>query len=204
MGLSKARKTNARSNDGNKDLPSRLSVVEEICMLTAPQWNWKKMTRWMTIMEACNHVGISDMTFRNWRQEDKKLHDYYESTKRARKEMAHSSMRDLAMNNVFNAISWQVKLRPKEMVEVSLRYLEKTDESFNQSIKVDVDSSSKVQISMGTEEMTQRIMELSAALWITNPTNDEWNKYASDTHATDSQESTSDSEISSPSSGGGD
>lgn len=50
------------------------------------------------------------------------------------------------------------------MVEVSLRYLEKTDESFNQSIKVDVDSSSKVQISMGTEEMTQRIMELSAAL----------------------------------------
>lgn len=39
MGLSKARKTNARSNDGNKDLPSRLSVVEEICMLTAPQWN---------------------------------------------------------------------------------------------------------------------------------------------------------------------
>jgi hypothetical protein len=102
----------------------------------------------MTILEACNHVGISDMTFRNWRQEDKKLHDYYESTKRARKEMAHSSMRDLAMNNVFNAISGQVKLRPKEMVEVSLRYLEKTDESFNQSIKVDVDSSSKVQISM--------------------------------------------------------
>ena len=45
-----------------------------------------------------------------------------------------------------------------------MRYLEKTDPEMNQSIKIDVDNNSKIQVSMGTEEMTQRAMELASAL----------------------------------------
>lgn len=178
----------AKKTEATKDVRSRLSIVEEICMLTAPKWNGSKMVRWMTILEACNKVWISDMTFRNWRQEDKKIHDYYESTKKARKEMAHSSMRDYAMNNVFNVLSWQVKLRQKELVDVSLRYLEKTDESFNQSIKVDVEDKTNPMLSMSREELTQRIMELASTLNINNIQNEWiWNQYPSITTTNEKQ-----------------
>jgi len=161
----------AKKTEATKEVRSRLSILEEICMLTAPKWNWKDMVRGMTILEACRQVGISDMTFRNWRAEDKKLHDYYEETKRARKEMAHASMREHAMSNVFNALSGQTKLRTKELVDVSLRYLEKTDEWFNQSIKVDVENKTNPILNMTREELTQRIMELSQSLNINNSQN---------------------------------
>lgn len=60
-----------------------------------------------------------------------------------------------------------MKLRPLDKINISLRYLEKTSAEFNPAIKID-DVSTKSPISMGTEEMTQRAMELATALGINN------------------------------------
>lgn len=55
-----------------------------------------------------------------------------------------------------------------DKVNVSLRYLEKTSPEFNPAMKIDVESTN-TNYSMTSDEMTQRIMELSSALGITNP-----------------------------------
>ena len=131
------------------------------------------------------------MTFRNWRQEDKKIHDYYEGMKIARKEMQHTMLKEYALNNVMNAISGATKLRPLDQVNVSLRYLEKTDSDFNQAIKVDVEDKTNPIISMSKDELTQRIMELATTLNITNlPLNGNNDELPSAVYADNSQEQT--------------
>lgn len=50
-----------------------------------------------------------------------------------------------------------------DKANLSMRYLEKTDSEMNQSIKIDMESSN-VNLSMTSEEMEQRIMELATTL----------------------------------------
>ena len=74
-------------------------------MMTAPKWNGKKFVRKMTIKEACEKEGISDLTFRNWRKENPKINEYYEEVKAARKEMLHDMLKANALENVMEVIS---------------------------------------------------------------------------------------------------
>ena len=122
----------------------------------------------MTLKEACEKEWISDMTLRTWRYENPKIGEYFNAMKIARKDMIHHMMEEAAMQNVMEGIGGGVKLRPLDKINISLRYLEKTSPEFNPSLKLDVDSTTNVQISMGSEEMQQRAMELATALWITN------------------------------------
>lgn len=158
----------AKKTEATKHVRPRLEIVEEILMLTAPKWTWKKFRPTMTLKEACDKVGISDFTLRIWRQENPKIGEYFNSVKAARKDMLHNMIATAALENVMEAIGWGVKLRPLDKANLSMRYLEKTDAEMNQSIKIDVENNSKPPTAMGTEEMTQRAMELAAALWITN------------------------------------
>ena len=168
MPIKKWLKPYARSTEATKEVRPRLEIVEEILMLTTPKWNWKKFRATMTLKEACDKVWISDMTLRNWRQENPKIWEYFNNMKLARKEMVHNMMETAALENVMEWLWGWVKLRPLDKINISLRYLEKASPEFNQSIKIDSPSTTNIQINMGNEEMQQRVMELAAALWITN------------------------------------
>lgn len=158
----------ARKTEKTKDVRPRLEIVESILMNTSPKWNGKKFRPAMTLKEACEKEWISDMTLRTWRYENPKIGEYFNAMKIARKDMIHHMMEEAAMQNVMEGIGGGVKLRPLDKINISLRYLEKTSPEFNPSLKLDVDSTTNVQISMGSEEMQQRAMELATALWITN------------------------------------
>lgn len=190
----------AKKTELTKDVKPRLAIIESVMMHTAPVYNWKRWVKWMTLLDACQKEWISDVTFRKWRYEDKKIWDYIEWMKAARKEMLHTMMEQTALDNVMEWINWGVKLRPMDKINISLRYLEKTSAEFNPAIKVDVDNVTNPLLSMNKQEMEQRIMELSSKLnlktnIITNDNNNEWAlqlSYATST--SDSQESVWDGE----------
>jgi ribosomal protein L11 methylase PrmA len=75
-----------------------------------------------------------------------------------------------------NAVSGAVKLRPMDVVNVSMRLLEKTDWDFLPTIKVETEDKTNPLLSMSREEITQRIMELSSSLNIntTIQNDNEW------------------------------
>lgn len=193
-------KTKEWRTEVTKNVRPRLAIIEEVLMLIAPKWDAKRKTfvKAMTIAEACEKVDISPLTFRNWRNEDKKIHDYYENVMKARKEMQHSMMKDYALGNVMNVLSGSIKLRPKEIVDISLRYLEKTDSDFNQAIKVETEDKTNPLLSMSRDELTQRIMELSSTLKLNKPyvnTTEIWtDEYASSSPTETSEEQYGESE----------
>lgn len=156
----------ARRTELTKEIRPRLAIIESIMIRTAPKWDVKKwrFIKACTLIEACESEGISDVTFRNWRNEDKKIGDYIENMKRARKEMLHTMMEQSALDNVMEWINWDVKLRPMDKINLSMRYLEKTSAEFNPAIKLDVENAANPILSMNKQEMEQRILELSAKL----------------------------------------
>jgi len=158
----------AKKTELTKDVKPRLAIIESVMMHTAAKWNWKKFVKWMTLIEACQKEWITAVTFRSWKNEDKKIWDYIEWMVRARKEMLHTMMEQLALDNVMEGINWGVKLRPMDKINVSLRYLEKTSAEFNPAIKVDVENTTNPLLSMNRQEMEQRILELSSKLNINN------------------------------------
>ncbi len=188
---------NARKTELTKDVRPRLAIIESIMMRTAPKWDIKKWryVKACTLMEACQEEWITEVTFRNWRNEDKKIWDYVEWMKKARKEMLHTMMEQMAIDNVMEGINWDVKLRPMDKINISLRYLEKTSAEFNPAIKLDVENWTNPILSMNKQEMEQRILELSAKLNLkTNITlYDNWElkwtiELPSSNDATDTQE----------------
>lgn len=192
MPIKKWLKPNARRSEATKELRPRLEIVEAILMRTAPKWNGKKITKSMTLKEACAAEGISDMTFRNWRMESDKIWKYYKDMVASRKEMLHTMIAESAMANVLEVIGWWVKVRPMDKANLSMRYLEKTDSEMNQSIKIDMESSN-VNLSMTSEEMEQRIMELATTLWlnnlkITNQDNEQRELHTSSSPTNDNEE----------------
>ena len=102
--------------------------------------------------------------------------------------MLHHMIEEAALQNVMEAIGWGVKLRPLDKANLSMRYLEKTDEQMIPWIKIDMETKLDSSLSMSISEMSQRAMELAAALWINN-----LNEFKNDTitsPASDSEEQT--------------
>lgn len=154
----------ARKTELTKEVKPRLAIVESIMMKVSPKWNWKKYVKGMTLIQACEEEWITAVTFRNWRNEDKKIGDYYNNLLQARKEMVHSMIETAAMNNVLEVINWDVKVRPMDKANLSMRYLEKTDPTMNPSIKFDWWVEKNPILGMSRQEMEQRIIELSTSL----------------------------------------
>lgn len=158
----------ARKTEENADVKPRLAIIESVLMHTSPKWNWKRFVKWMALIDACQKEWITDVTFRSWKNEDKKIWDYVEWMKKARKEMLHTMMESYALENVMDWINGNIKLRPMDKINVSLRYLEKTSAEFNPAIKLDVEDKTSPLLSMNRQEMEQRILELSSKLNINN------------------------------------
>jgi hypothetical protein len=88
----------------------------------------------MTMLEACEKVGISYKTFANWYKIDKMICDLAEAHKNNR--IAH--MRHQARGTVEKALYGELKLKDKEKVDIALRFLEKTDEDFKDRKELNV------------------------------------------------------------------
>lgn len=54
----------------------------------------------MSLKEACEKEGISDLTFRNWRADSPKIAQYVDDVRESRKEMMHLMMKEIALKNV--------------------------------------------------------------------------------------------------------
>lgn len=167
MWRTKAIKPYARRTEDDEFKRPRLEIIESILISTAPKWNGKKFAPSMSLKEACEKEGITDLTFRNWRADSPKIAQYVDDVRESRKEMMHLMMKEVALKNVMEGLSGWVKLRPLDKINISLRYLEKTENEFNPSTKVDIENKTLV-LNMGSEEMEQRIMELAAQLKINN------------------------------------
>jgi hypothetical protein len=81
----------------------RIGVVQEICMLTAPMWDSKakRMKNRMSIMEACDKVGIASITYHKWLQKDPKLAHFIDELKQSQRRMVS----DLSENIIFAGLS---------------------------------------------------------------------------------------------------
>lgn len=112
----------------------RLEIANKIFELTELVFKWGKIQKSMTMIEACEKVGISYKTFANWYKIDKMIADLAEVHKNNR--MAH--MRHQAKWTVEKALYWEMKLKDKERVDIALRFLEKTDEDFKDRKEVTV------------------------------------------------------------------
>lgn len=132
-------------------LLGRSQYVEMVLELTNPVlsgWKVKKMT----IVDACKKIGITPVSFHNWMKEDPVLKDAWETALSIRKELVRVKARD----NIYEAIDWDIKLRPREKIEISKWFLEKTDNDFNPKSQVDV-KSMNMNFDVSMEELQEKL-----------------------------------------------
>ena len=88
----------------------------------------------MSLLEACDKVGVPYGTFQKWYGSDKMVKDLSDAYKVNR--LHH--MRHQAKGTVEKALYGDLKLKDKERVDIALRFLEKTDEDFKDRKEVTV------------------------------------------------------------------
>lgn len=136
----------------------RVWVVQEICMLTAPAWDskQKRMKNRMSIMEACEKVGIAAITYHKWLQKDPKLAHFVDELKQSQRRMVS----DLSENIIFAWLSGETKLSAQEKIKLAQWTLEKTAKEYNPASKVEVESK-VLNIDMSEKEIIERLKELN-------------------------------------------
>lgn len=107
----------------------------------------------MNIGAACAEEGITHQLFRMWLRADPTLMALYEENRQAKVDL----MRSYARGIVMDALSGGMKLKDKEKVDISLRFLEKTDDAWKDKHEIEV----KVEnFALTNEELEARAKEL--------------------------------------------
>jgi hypothetical protein len=72
-------------------------------MLTAPAWDSKKkkMKNRMSIIEACDHVGIAAITYHKWLQKDPRIAQFVDELKQSQRQM----VADLSESIIFAGLN---------------------------------------------------------------------------------------------------
>ncbi len=154
----------------------RYDVINQIAFHTHPHFNGKKFVKGMALHEACGEVGISARTFYNWIDEDESLRKLWAKIKSTQRDMMVAK----AMKNVEDALYGDIKLRPAEMVGISLRFLEKVSEDFKDKTKVELEVSGDFNTPI--EELKRRALEIATKLSLdTKKEQDEYESYDDDT-----------------------
>lgn len=109
----------------------------------------------MTVLQAINEEWISQQGFNKWLQQDEVLKSLWEDGRKSQKEW----MLAKAMENVENALYWEVKLRPSELINISLRFLEKVSPDFKD--KVELNGKVEWEFSTSLDELIRKANELS-------------------------------------------
>jgi hypothetical protein len=105
---------------------NRRWVIELIMSETNPIVSNGSIKR-KTIAEACKKQEITPATFYWWLREDPQLRELWDSWLSIRKDLTRIKAREI----IYDGIDWETKLKPKEKIELSKWFLEKTDWDFN-------------------------------------------------------------------------
>lgn len=112
----------------------RLEIAHKIFELSEFVFKDGKVKKAMTLLEACDKVGVPYQTFQKWYGSDKMVKDLSNAYKVNR----INHMRHQAKGTVEKALYGELKLKDKERVDIALRFLEKTDEDFKDRKEVTV------------------------------------------------------------------
>lgn len=131
----------------------KINIITRILSRTTPTYKDGKVKKDMNIGAACAEEGITHQHFRKWLRDDPYLMRMYEENVAAKLEL----MRSMAKNHILEALGGGKKLKDKEMVDISLRFLEKTDDAWRDKHELEV----KIQdFNMSTEDLERKAREL--------------------------------------------
>jgi len=114
-----------------------------------------KLKKNMDLKESCKLNGITSQTLYNWMRADNSLKLAWDSAQETQKEV----MTIKAKENVFKAIDWEMGLRKREIVDVSFRFLEKTNKEFQPTSNIEL-KSTNMNFDISLEELNAKIKSL--------------------------------------------
>ena len=141
----------------------KIDILDQILTLQYPIICDGKIKKGLSLDQACEKVWITAKTFYSRRRNDIVLDEKYNEIK----EMRNDMMREKAKNNIFEAIDWTTKLRPKEKIEFSFRYLEKTSPEFVQKQNIEL-KTNNLNFDISQDELDKKIRELAKELDLEN------------------------------------
>ena len=107
--------------------------------------------------QACKEMNVTPQTINNWRRKDATLDKIWSDSEAARREY----MRHTSLTIIEKALYGDTRLKPKEQIDIAFRALDRVDPIKNQ-LEV---KNLNVNIEMTSEELKNRIMELSNKLY---------------------------------------
>lgn len=115
---------------------------------------WVKPWIPMNIIQACREVGINQNQF-------------YRDIKYAGVEKAYEKMKvdrrvlmkEMAEGNIANALSGNLNLSDKDLVDYSFRMLEKTDKAYNPKIEIEAEIET-INLEKSSEELMEELLSL--------------------------------------------
>jgi hypothetical protein len=135
----------------------RVAIVQSLLKLTSLEYIDGKLKKRMGITEACEKIGVAYDTVAKWRKENPSIDEMFTAHKASRS----SQMRYQAKTNVEKALYGHMKLKDKEVVDISLRFLEKTDDEFKDRKEISIKD---IDLSVPMEELEERAKLLIASL----------------------------------------
>lgn len=138
--------------DPPKILPeSRIDVLELIVNYAYPL-DWSK---WLTITNACKKIGVNMELVYSWFSNQPQLRVSFDKAIALRRDLRQLK----AAQNIYDVIDGNSKLKPREVVEVSKWFLEKTDMNYNPKQVIE-SKSLNINTDMSLEEMELRLASL--------------------------------------------
>lgn len=104
-------------------------VMDEVIMYVQGSPDGKFLP--MDVQSACKKAGTTYQDVVSWMNDDIELKERFEGSLAT----VHKLAKLRAERNVMNALEGKLELNDKELVDASFRFLEKTDDRFNPTVK---------------------------------------------------------------------
>lgn len=110
----------------------------------------------LNVEAACKKAGTTYQEVVAWMADDIELKERFEGSLAT----VHKLAKLRAERNVMDALEGKLELNDKELTDVSMRFLERTDDRFNPTVKSEA-KNLNIAATMSLEEMRERLRSLS-------------------------------------------
>lgn len=131
------------------------AIMEKIMTDMYPVVIDGKLKKPMDLKEASKLNWITSQTLYNWMKADNSLKLAWDSAQDTQREV----MTIKSKENIFKAIDWEMGLRKREIVDVSFRYLEKTNKEFQPTSQIEM-KAVNLNFDMSLDEINAKIASL--------------------------------------------
>lgn len=131
------------------------AIMEKVLNSMYPTIVDGKLKKSMDLKEACKMNGLTSQTLYNWMRADVSLKLAWDAAQQTQKDVMNSK----AKENIFKAIEGEMGLRKREVVDVSFRYLEKTDKDFQPTAQIEM-KSTNMNFDISLDEINAKIASL--------------------------------------------